>query len=70
MAHDERYATLREGAFYWVIPAVDAGLEDDWEGNLQPARYAGMWAGWPCWHCLGIDGPSTWPMRFIGEECK
>lgn len=57
------------GSFYWVIPVLDTEAEAEWENELQPARYAGRNAeGEQLWHCIGIDGSTNWPMRWIGER--
>lgn len=62
-------ANLIVGRFYWVMPVIDVDSEADWEADTQPARYAGKNdRGENLWNCLGIDGASNWPMRWIGDE--
>lgn len=57
------------GRFYWVIPALDVDTDLPWEKEQQPARYAGKnAAGEDLWHCLNLEDPSDWPMRWIGPE--
>lgn len=57
------------GRFYWVVPAFDPDTDAEWESEMQPARYAGKDAnGNLLWNCLGVDGVSDWPMRWIGGE--
>lgn len=57
------------GKFYWVMPVADPDKEAEWEDGLQPARFNGRNAdGVPLWNCLGIDGNSDWPMRWVGAE--
>jgi len=62
---------LIPGHFYWVIPVLDPDADEEWESELQPARFIGSdgQGGW-LWHCLNIEGASNWPMRFIGDEIK
>ena len=35
---------LVKGGFYWILPYfdVDAGNDEDWTNEIQPARYAGQ----------------------------
>ncbi|MCL6468964.1 MAG: hypothetical protein I4O48_11675 [Ralstonia sp.] len=57
------------GRFYWVMPTIDVDSDAEWESEMQPARFAGKdAAGNLLWNCLGIDGASDWPMRWIGKE--
>lgn len=56
---------LIEGAWYWVIPTLDPDCEDQpWMNDWQVARYAGK--GY--WNCAGIDEPTDWPMKAIGDQ--
>lgn len=59
------------GRFYWVFPVLDPDAQDEWETEIQPARFNGTNAdGELLWHCIGIDGSSNWPMRWIGDEVE
>ena len=61
---------LKPGSFYWVIPANDPDAEEPWEAEAQPARYEGKTdhSREDVWYCLNIDGPTTWPMKWVGKE--
>lgn len=65
MADDKN---LREGAFYWIIPAFDPDTDLEWENAVQPARFDGYVDGEPRWHCLNLDGVSDWPAIYVGPE--
>jgi hypothetical protein len=66
MADIEDYVV---GKFYWVMPMFDVDGDEEWECEMQPARFAGRNAeGQPLWNCLAIDGVSDWPMRWVGGE--
>ena len=57
------------GHFYWVMPDSDLDGNEEWEHDVQPARFAGLnEKGNQLWHCLNLEGSSDWPMRFIGNE--
>jgi hypothetical protein len=55
---------LKVGSFYWMLPVLDPDTDNQWENEPQPARYEGDGK----WTCLGIDGISDWPARWIGDE--
>lgn len=55
---------LQVGAFYWVAIANDPDAEEEWEHDLQPARYAGEGK----WNMLGVDGTTDWPMRLVSKQ--
>jgi hypothetical protein len=58
---------LKVGSFYWVTPAPDT--PETWQHVMQPAQFAGKRKdGTLLWRCLNIEGISSWPMRFVGDE--
>ena len=62
---------LVSGAFYWVVPTLDPDTDEEWELEKQPARFIDHEG--ECgerWHCLNIDGPSEWPMRWVGPRIE
>jgi hypothetical protein len=63
-------ADLVVGAFYWVLPVFDPDTDLDWQNEVQPAsRLAGRSDdGSLLWDCIGLDEPSDWTMRWIGER--
>jgi hypothetical protein len=66
-------ADLEIGEFYWVLPVLDPDTNEAWERDDQPARFAGRREdGTLLWHCLNVeaDGPSDWPMRWIGPKIE
>lgn len=57
---------LVAGNFYWVVPEPTA--RNAWSDDKQPARFMGFASnGATLWLCLGIDGVTSWPMRWIGD---
>jgi len=62
---------LKIGAFYWVRLVLDPDTHEEWEHDVQPARYAGLnEKGKHAWHCLNLKGKDAWGMRWIGPEIK
>ena len=61
---DPLLQNLQVGAFYWVAIANDPDAVEDWEHELQPARYAGEGQ----WNMLGVDGTTDWPMRLVSKQ--
>lgn len=59
----EQTRDLKLGAFYWVVVVPDPEF-DDWWNKPMPARYAGG----ERWDFLGDDGPSKWPVQWVGPE--
>lgn len=60
---------LKPGCFYWVQPVLDPDAKEEWEQKDQPARFCGLNdRGDALWNCLGLEGESEWPMRWIGPE--
>jgi hypothetical protein len=58
---------LVTGQFYLLQPAFDPDEDNEVLTGVQPALYAGKCAsGEDTWICLGLDEPSTWPMRWVG----
>lgn len=55
---------LIEGAFYWVLIAIDPDAKYDWENERMPARYNGNGR----WCYLGMKEVSDWPVRWVGER--
>jgi hypothetical protein len=59
------------GRYYWVVPEPAPAGRNEWEDGLQPARFVGRDAnGAPLWTCVGLDGPTNWPMRWIGSQLR
>lgn len=57
------------GGYYWVIPEPSPGATCACEDGKQPARYLGVDRnGRQAWACIGIDGVSFWPMRWVGHR--
>jgi len=54
------------GAFYWVVIALDADTDLEWENEPMPARYAGNGK----WFYLNQDGASDWPVRWVGDRIE
>lgn len=52
------------GCFYWILPVFDPDTDNEWENEPQPARYEGDGR----WTCLGIEGISNWPARWVGDK--
>jgi hypothetical protein len=64
-------STLTPGAFYWVVPVPDPDADEDWERGPQPARFIDTGGeNGERWHCLNVEGPCEWPMRWIGPEIQ
>jgi hypothetical protein len=57
---------LIPGRFYWVIPANDPDEENALTAE-QPALFAGYEDGEERWLCIGIEGVSDWPMKWVGH---
>ena len=59
------------GRYYWVVPEPAPVANSEWEDGLQPARFVGRDSnGAPLWTCVGLDGPTNWPMRWIGNQLR
>lgn len=59
------------GRYYWVVPEPAPAAHCEWEDGLQPARFVGRDSnGAPLWTCVGLDGPTNWPMRWIGSQLR
>jgi hypothetical protein len=55
------------GAFYWVVPANDPDEDIEQLTDTQPALFVGYSeSGEQQWICLGLEGLTTWPMKWIG----
>ena len=51
---------LKVGKFYWVVPVNDPDCENEWERELQPARYAGNGH----WNYIDNEA-SDWPVKYV-----
>jgi hypothetical protein len=59
------------GKYYWVIPEPAPTAYSAWEDGPQPARFVGRDTnGAPLWSCIGIEGVTNWPMRWVGHHVK
>lgn len=57
---------LEIGVFYWVLWVLDPDDKEEWERDLQPARYAGEGR----WNALGIEGTTDWPVRAVVSKLE
>jgi hypothetical protein len=55
---------LKPGSFYWVLIALDADADEEWENNPMPARYRGE----GLWDLIGQELGTHWPVRWVGPE--
>jgi hypothetical protein len=69
--NSKELSELKVGSWYWVqptnhdTPGYPDYLEgEEWQAEIQPARYAGG----SKWWCVGIEEASDWPMCYIGSE--
>jgi len=60
---------LVEGAYYWVLIALDPDAIEPWENEEMPARYAGNGA----WYYINQEGAvseADWAVRWIGPRIE
>jgi hypothetical protein len=58
---------LIAGQFYWAEHTFGPIEDDERLGAVQPALFWGWKDGQEQWVCLGIDGVSDWPMKWVGK---
>lgn len=59
------------GKYYRVVPEPAPTAYSAWEDGPQPVRFIGRDTnGAPVWSCVGIDGITNWPMRWIGSQLQ